>query len=492
MRRKALLIDLGIQVCSLNYLLFVVILLYLHLCPLLVGVDLEREETTLNGADDLVTTLEPRVDGPGTVELSSTTLVIILGVDVEEGKLLKLGASGVSSDGANINDTETRAVVGLVGDAVNDVLVVVDGSDRALVDTLEDRLGQVDSVDDVGGGVLVRSRAGLLLLVKLIVKEDVALVGISPPSLVSVRGAVVAGARELLRHGTVGDVNNGEGVLVVVEANLLASVALVRAVVDAALSIVDVAVLGDTANILGLAGVGDVEHPETGLARSAAGSTDNTNQVGVGVGDDVVAAAEGGNVGSQVRVDVEGLRVLGVEGEDLLEIKDLETVARGLGSNVGVVTDDLDITPDDVLSDLVGQASEVRKVAVLEDFNESSTVSLTDKSELAVTRGPSPDIVALTNLAAHVLVAQETLEVNVAAGVWSSVAVDAVSGLLGRVGILSENTSSLLGLVVLKLLGHEALHVHSIGGAGSSELIGTPDLLAGLGSDAANQAGSEQ
>lgn len=298
--RETLLIDLGIQVCSLNYLLFVFILLYLHLCPLLFGVDLKREETTLNGADNLVTALEPRVHGPGTVELSSTALVIILGVDIEEGKLLKLGASRVGGDGANINNTEARAVVSLVGNAVNDILVVVDGSNRALVDAFEDRLGQVDSIDNVGGGVLVRGRAGLLLLVKLIVKQDVALVGISPPALVSVRGTVVASARKLLGHGAVGDVNNGEGILVVVEANLLASVALVRAVVDTALSIVDVAVLRNTANILGLAGVGDVEHPETGPARSAAGSTDNTNQVGVGVGDDVVAAAERVNVGSQV------------------------------------------------------------------------------------------------------------------------------------------------------------------------------------------------
>lgn len=167
-------------------------------------------------------------------------------------------------------------------------------------------------------------------------------------------------------------------------------------------------------------------------------------------------------------------------------------MARGLGSNVGVVTDDLDITPDDILGDLVGQAAEVRKVAVLENLNESSTVSLTDKSELAAARRPTPDVVAFASVAAHILVTQETLEVNVAAGVWSSVAVDAVGGLLGRVGIFSENTSCLLSLVVLKLLGHETLHVHSIGSAGSSELIGTPNLLTGLGSDAANQTGSEQ
>lgn len=74
------------------------VLLYLHLCGLFLSVDLEREETTLNGADDLVTALEPRVHGPGTVELSSTALVIIFGVDIEECKLLELGASGVLGD----------------------------------------------------------------------------------------------------------------------------------------------------------------------------------------------------------------------------------------------------------------------------------------------------------------------------------------------------------------------------------------------------------
>ena len=59
--------------------------------------------------------------------------LIILRVDVEESNLLNLAAVGVLGDGADVKDTETGLVVGLVGETLVDELVVVE---RPLVDIL--------------------------------------------------------------------------------------------------------------------------------------------------------------------------------------------------------------------------------------------------------------------------------------------------------------------------------------------------------------------
>lgn len=62
----------------------------------------------------------------------------------------------------------------------------------------------------------------------------------------SVGSPVVRGARELPRHRAAVDVDDGEGVLVEVEADLAALVRLLGAAVDDALSVVHVPVLVHT------------------------------------------------------------------------------------------------------------------------------------------------------------------------------------------------------------------------------------------------------
>ena len=201
----------------------------------------QRVETTLNGADDNVARSEVRVDGPGTVELGLATDLIVIGVDVEESSLLEQGTGVIVVDGGNVDDAETRAVVGLVGEAVDDVLVVVNALLGALVDAAEDGVGEVLDIDDVGGGVLVLSGASLLLLVELVIEQQV-LVVLGDPALVGVGGTIVGGAAELARHSATSDVDDGQSILVVVEAELLVLVLGHGALVDDALSVVDVAV----------------------------------------------------------------------------------------------------------------------------------------------------------------------------------------------------------------------------------------------------------
>lgn len=73
--------------------------------------------------------LEVRVDRPSAIELVVVALrsSIILRVAIEETHLAEAGAIRLLSDGGDIDDTQTRAVVRLVAEAVDDVLVVIDG-----------------------------------------------------------------------------------------------------------------------------------------------------------------------------------------------------------------------------------------------------------------------------------------------------------------------------------------------------------------------------
>lgn len=64
-------------------------------------------------------------------------------MDVEEANLLEEGAGVVLLDGGDIDDAEPRAVVGLEGEAIDGVLVVVNGLDGGFVDTAEDGPGEV-------------------------------------------------------------------------------------------------------------------------------------------------------------------------------------------------------------------------------------------------------------------------------------------------------------------------------------------------------------
>lgn len=87
--------------------------------------------------------LEEGVDAPCAVKGGLAADGVVLGADVEEANLLKLGARVVAVDGRDVDHAEPGAVVGLVGHVADDVLVVVDGDLGALVDAAELGPGEV-------------------------------------------------------------------------------------------------------------------------------------------------------------------------------------------------------------------------------------------------------------------------------------------------------------------------------------------------------------
>jgi hypothetical protein len=99
--------------------------------------------------------------------LHNSTNRVVLGVDVKETLNSNLAASGVLADRADVVNPDTCAVVALVGQAVNDVQVVIDtlavcGVERS------SPLGrlEISEVNNVGDRVARSSRAIAFLFTK--------------------------------------------------------------------------------------------------------------------------------------------------------------------------------------------------------------------------------------------------------------------------------------------------------------------------------------
>lgn len=299
------------------------VVLALALTPL----RLNNKRTAVNGVDDRVSTGEGEVR-PGTrvpERITATRLGIVTGVDVKVGDFLDLGAVGELGDGRDVEDAETGLVVGLEGEAVVDELVVVDHAGGGLV--VAGDLGgfEVLDVPDVGDCVTVlggRADGGAvgvdLALVELVVHDDVSLPHlVGDPALVSVGSTNVGSARDDGASANallVGDVVDGQGVLVVAVADIFAIVLLMGSTVDNALAIVSVAVLGRAALNVRLGDIIGVDVDGTTgagvVAARATTATESSNVVELLVGTDSVGASgntlgevDPGNVG----LDVKGL-----------------------------------------------------------------------------------------------------------------------------------------------------------------------------------------
>lgn len=114
-------------------------------------VHLDHKRTAINRVDDDPSAGE-RVVTPsskGPVRDSTAWLVIIFGVDVEEGNLFDALAGGVTTNGRDVEDTETGLIVGLVGETVVDELVVVDGTGLGFVEAGVDGFLEVADVENV-------------------------------------------------------------------------------------------------------------------------------------------------------------------------------------------------------------------------------------------------------------------------------------------------------------------------------------------------------
>lgn len=252
----------------------------------------------------------------------------------------------------------------------------------------EDGVLEIRDIDDVSGGVTVSSRTSAFLLIELIVEQQVAVVIGGSPSLVSVGGTIVSGTGQLARHSAARDVDNGQRILVVVEADLMAPVCVHWTLVDDALSIMDIAVIGNAASILRAVGSRYVNHPQAATAGQRGISAHGEHCVGVFIGNDVVAAAEAAKARRYVgRTESRG--VGRVCRKQLAKIKDLQAMVRGLRANVGVVLDNLDVAPRRGNS-VCGQTTDVAEATVVVNLDEGGTVRLTDESELtAVGSGPT-------------------------------------------------------------------------------------------------------
>lgn len=237
---------------------------------------------------------------PGASEgnVAAAGLGVVIWEDVEEGDLLDTLAGGVAGHGGDVKNAETSAVVGLEGQAVVHVLIVVDGAHRGLVDTGLLWCAEVTNVPDKSGGEAVRGRPGSVFLIQLVIKQEVLLVvGIEDDTLVRVGRAGVASPGDDGGGGLVGDIVDGQRVLVVAIADVAASVASVRSAVDQALSIVDIAVTRGTARGGRASGVRQVDEDQSRPALVSAWlGADCNGKVLLLEGDDVVGATTGKTV----------------------------------------------------------------------------------------------------------------------------------------------------------------------------------------------------
>lgn len=317
---------------------------------------------------------------PGSNKLNNTTNRVVLGVDVEETLSLDALSSRVLADAADIMHPDTSTVVALVGKSIDDVEVVVD----ALAVSGEESTGslgvaEVGEIDDVGDRAAGCSWTDGLLLIELIVQEDVLVpVALSPPSLMAVGSAGVGESRDDLRcrvavlHGGVVD---GDGVLVVANANVATAELSVRTVVGDTLSIVYVSVLASTAGRSRLARVGEIDVLETGLAGLVSGlGTDGEDILVVPVNNHVVGTSDGQLVpqANKVGLGVKGLWAVGANIEKLLHVKDLDVVANSLRTDDNVVVQHADLAPSRTYA-LRRKTTHVLDLAVLKDLDERST-----------------------------------------------------------------------------------------------------------------------
>lgn len=380
--------------------------------------------------------------GAGEGDVAAAGLGIVIREDIEESNLLNALAGGVAGHRGHVEDAKSGTVVGLEGQAVVHVLVVIDGLDRGLEETSLLWCAEVADVPDIGDWESVSGRSAPILLIVLIVEEKVLLVvGVEDRALVRVGRPSVAGPGDDGGSSLVGDIVDGEGVLVVTIADVTASVAGVRSAVDQALGIVDIAVTRGTAGGGGVGRVRQVDEDQPRLALVCAwGSADCNGKVLLLEGDDVVGATNREAVEER---DVAG----GAEGlgrrdsQELPGIEDLDAVVLGLTADDEVVLHRPDLAP--LGGDgLLGKTTEVGDPSRLRDLDESSAVRLADSTKLtSFGRRPAPRGGARAAAAAQLSVGLEVLEIEVAAAeclqtvAWDNngLAVDTLDG--GREGL---------------------------------------------------------
>lgn len=317
---------------------------------------LEREHTPLNRVEQNITRREIWIIAPRAQKLNNTALLIILRMAIKEPLLLDIAACRILRQARDVDNAETATVVRLVCESVLHVQVVVDGLDWGLVEARVDWLLEIGDIEDVCSGAAVASRrADAVELVQFVVEEHVGHFFVGDPALVGVGASDVGGLGDDDGVFEVGEIVDGEGVLVETKAHVATLVLYGWTFVDHTLCVVDVAVLTDASWRCWVLRVGDVYRKQPSGAGGVPGilslATSNpVDNLSVGVGDDVVGRTES-SVERNVSLLGEDLWLVEqrvppwLDFLQLLQVEDLEAVIPRFGADVDVVANDLHITP---------------------------------------------------------------------------------------------------------------------------------------------------
>jgi len=218
-----------------------------NVISLLLSSVLQSIYTPFDAVQQNDTRLEVRIHAPRSNKLDDATHRIVIRVAIKVTDLLEFLASGVASNALDIHDTETRSIVRLVGKPVDDILVVVNGLLWGLVVAGVLGVSECGDVEDVGSGVVVGGNTGPVHLVKFVVKEQEALVVSCDPALMCVGGTSIGSPGDDLDIRLVRHIVDGEGVLVITEANLLVTILAIGSLVDDALGIMDITIRSNAA-----------------------------------------------------------------------------------------------------------------------------------------------------------------------------------------------------------------------------------------------------
>jgi len=295
-----------------------------------------NKQPPINRRNNDSTTREIRISTPRSQKLSS----IAIRRHIKKSHFCHLT---LAQRLGSIQNPQTAAIIRLKRSVPDRILI--------MVDHLLARIKRVNlcggrkrgNVPDHGARVVF----AVVELIEFVVEEEVGLVGVKP-ALVSVLVSGVTLACDHSGGGFVADVDNGEGVFVVAEADFVSYEGGVRAVIDDALRVVDVTVVGEATGESGVDGVADVNHVETCTARL---TSDAVRETGLFVNGDVVAISELIVMCGLLELDNSRGREIAAEkrdafgGAELFEVKNLHAVSTCLADNESVVLVHFNISP---------------------------------------------------------------------------------------------------------------------------------------------------
>lgn len=213
---------------------------------------------------------------PGSDKLNNSPDRIVLWVDVEEAFNGNALSSWVLTNRTNIVNPKTGTIVGLIGESIDDVKVVID----SLMVGCEEctcclGIAEVGEIDDVSDGTASSSHTNLINLIEFVVeKNELVPVALSPPALMAVGGTRVRKTRDNLgRWVTVlaSAIVDSYCVLIVTDADITPPESTVRPVILDALRIVNVSILASASRRSGLGGILQINVLKTSLASLVTG-----------------------------------------------------------------------------------------------------------------------------------------------------------------------------------------------------------------------------